>query len=133
MSDDQPADQPEIVTPTYVGSDRRMFRRKDGPIFTPRRLALLFVLAWLAIMGPLGAVLYYARNADGRAERAGRTVCTLAGAVEHLAETLDAGIGFVIADDDEARTAAERDLAVLAESARTIEADAREDCVLVED
>lgn len=61
--------------PIYAADDRRVSRL---PFTMPRRLALaIFVVLYLAVMCPLGFVLYVGVRADARAERSQDAACTL--------------------------------------------------------
>lgn len=114
------------TTDLYEGPERRRWRMAAP--FSRKSLGITLTAAWVAIMVPLGAVLYYAHRSDDRAERAGRTTCELAKGVEHLAASLDGGLAYVLAGDPAERTDAEKDLAVLAESAKHLQEDSAQAC-----
>ncbi len=68
----------------------------------PRWLvAAACVLGYVVLLMPLGLTLHYAARADERAEREGRTACSLAQSVGTLSETLDAGLALVLAEDED--------------------------------
>lgn len=60
----------------YVGPERR--RESPRPVVIPRRAAVAIAAAlWLAIMLPLGMVLFYGWRSDDRATRSQTAACTL--------------------------------------------------------
>jgi hypothetical protein len=83
------SDTPEAEVP-YDGSERRFRGPTEPRVGWPRWvLALGLVLAYVAVMVPIGFIVVYAHRSDGRAERAGRTVCELSVALNDLATSFD--------------------------------------------
>lgn len=103
-----------------VELDRRLAEPEPG---APRWLLVAaFVLAWLAVMGGVGGTLIYAQRADGRAERAGRTVCTQAEALGTLAEAFDDTVDLLSGDT---RAIAESELRRPIDAAADVAAETR--------
>lgn len=74
---------------TNMGDDRPLRR-------TPRwALGLGLLVAYAAIMVPLGFILNYANDADKRSERNTATMCEMAAVNSHLSESLDAGLQLI--------------------------------------
>lgn len=90
-------------------------------------LAALLTVAYLAIMVPLGFILNYASETHARSETQQTTICGMAVSIGHLAETLDDGLGLLIAEDD-ARADARNQLNTTIREGREQAQAAREKC-----
>lgn len=85
------------MTDTYTGPERRW--TTEFPASWRRGRLLVLTAVFVAVMLPLGYLVWSAHQAEQRANRAGRSVCELASAVDHLASTLDTGVALLITDD----------------------------------
>lgn len=94
----------------HPGDERR------APQAFPRwAMFTLMALAYLAVMGPLGALVLSARNTGERADRNSQSVCELAVSNAHLARTLDAGLALILADEETKDEARAQLVAIVAE------------------
>lgn len=100
MTDLSP-DEPEVI---WDGADRRAVRTLSLPRWL---LATLLILAWLAIMVPVGYIVVTSNRAEDRAERAGRTACELAHGLGDLASAFDRTLSLL---GGETRETAEREM-----------------------
>jgi hypothetical protein len=106
-----------VTVEPYEGPERRW--SGDAPRRLPRWALLLgLALVWLAIMGPLAVILRLGLRSDGRAERAGRTVCELTGGFNRALDLLD----------PDTRAVAEQGLRAPLDSAAELDARTREQC-----
>lgn len=115
-----------MTEPTvYAGAERRGRNRENRPGWPPWAIRLAAVVLFFCVMVPLGFILYYAHRADDRAERAGRTVCEQAQALDSLASSFDRTISLL---SGEVQQTAERELRSTIEGADAAASSAAKAC-----